>query len=167
MIRALLAGKKTQTRRLATSPLAKTQTGDLLWVRELWRTTKKMDPHSPKRIEFLCREAGYKNTWAPILCCATPGERLNWRAEDEIGRVRAAMHMPLWASRLTLAATEVRMQELWDITDSDALAEGFATRRAFFDTIDKLHGGVVTGDTKMVAITFKLHRRNVRTLRKN
>lgn len=34
MVRALLEGRKTQTRRLASSPLAKVQPGDRLWVRE-------------------------------------------------------------------------------------------------------------------------------------
>ena len=36
MVRALLAGRKTQTRRLASSPLARCVIGDRLYVREAW-----------------------------------------------------------------------------------------------------------------------------------
>src|SRR3546814_16910533 len=32
--------------------------------------------------------------------------------------------MPRWASRMTLRATEVRVQRLQDVTDEDAIAEG-------------------------------------------
>ena len=34
MIKALIAGRKTQTRRLASSPLRRVKPGDSLWVRE-------------------------------------------------------------------------------------------------------------------------------------
>lgn len=36
MVRALRDGRKTQTRRLASSPPAKVRRGDRLWVREAW-----------------------------------------------------------------------------------------------------------------------------------
>jgi len=37
---------------------------------------------------------------------------------------KPSIHMPRWASRLTLEVTEVRVQKVQEITDSDALAEG-------------------------------------------
>lgn len=37
MVRALIEGRKTMTRRLATSPLRKVNVGDRLWVRESFR----------------------------------------------------------------------------------------------------------------------------------
>jgi len=98
MVRALLAGRKTQTRRLATSPLAKVQVGDLLWVRETWRPVHSADPSLGARYRV---DAGLDQTvWRPSI------------------------HMPRWASRLTLEVTEVRIQHLQDITEDDAFAEG-------------------------------------------
>src|ERR1700693_1613121 len=47
MVQALLAGRKFQTRRLASSPLAKCVPGDRLHVRENWRIGKSWDGTKP------------------------------------------------------------------------------------------------------------------------
>lgn len=109
MVRALLAGRKTQTRRLATSPLAKAGRGDRLWVREAWFHVE------PVRSAPLF--VGHAGAAA-------------FKADDTfIGchRWKPSIHMPRWASRLTLEVTEVRRQDLWDITTADAMAEGLFT----------------------------------------
>ncbi|WP_420408634.1 hypothetical protein [Hoeflea sp.] len=104
--------------------------GDRLWVRENWRTPESLDHLSPSEIADQCKEAGYIGPWCPRV---TEADNLThqWSEEDGFseslpaGRLRASMHMPRWASRLTLKVTEVRVQRLQDISEDDAAAEGW------------------------------------------
>lgn len=117
MIAALIAGRKTQTRRLATSPLRRVQPGDRLWVRE--RLSLNLDgihyanePRGPA-YDARCNHAYH------------PGRDL-WLAKYQDGKPRdwPSIHMPRWASRLTLSVEAFRLQRLHDITGQDATAEG-------------------------------------------
>lgn len=100
MVLAILAGRKTQTRRLWRGQWAKVQPGDRLWVREAWRPS----PDGP-------------------IYRATEGES-GIVAPDDSPRWKPSIHMPRWASRLTLRVTKVRRQRLWDISERDCKAEG-------------------------------------------
>ena len=106
MVSALLAGRKSQTRRLATSPLAKCQPGDLLYVREAFCPCWSAQPiyRADDPSGRGAREAGY---------AAEP-------------KYKPSIHMPRAASRLTLEVTEVRREFLQTISDEHALAEGIA-----------------------------------------
>lgn len=111
MVKSLIAGRKTMTRRLATSPLAKCQPSDLLWVREAFCAGKAV--------------GGYILDVDPD---ETPdGETVDviYRADEEQTALwRPSIHMPRWASRLTLTVTEVKIERLQDISEEDAIAEG-------------------------------------------
>lgn len=107
MVCALLDGRKTQTRRLATSPLRRCKVGDRLWVREAWKTSALHDSAKPSKMAHD----------APIY----------FTAHDSlwpVARYRPGMHMPRWASRLTLIVEEVRFQVLHEIDEADSKAEG-------------------------------------------
>jgi hypothetical protein len=108
MIRAILAGNKTQTRRLATSLLTKCVPGDRLLVRESWQVWKEFDK---VKAEDISAEAKLNINY--------PASYSGWDA-----KIRPSIHMPLWASRITLTVTERKIQYLQDITDDDAIAEG-------------------------------------------
>lgn len=173
MVRAILAGTKTQTRRVvkpqfvadampvempATDPAGGWvvpghsgtwwceaaanpddarhcpygQPGDRLWVREAFRFPQSLDHLSPSEIGEKALAVGYPKPWCPIQFEAdglrrTPQE---WRdfvtppQANEAGRLRAGMHMPRWASRITLEVTGVRVERVQDISVADAIAEG-------------------------------------------
>jgi len=110
MVRAMIGGCKTQTRRLATSPLRKVRPGDRLYVRESFARVGGGDP-------------GYPITRADYPACV-PAHFENVPAD--IGEIRwtPSIHMPRAASRLTLIVEDVRFQPLHDISEADALAEG-------------------------------------------
>jgi hypothetical protein len=144
MVRALLSGRKTQTRRIPrllkgcwiedgqiwamtpdgpdTLPLPYAP-GDRLYVREAWRAERALDGQNATEIAEACLDAGYSRIWAPIFYEAD-ARMVNFENGMVAGRYRHARFMPRWASRLTLTVTEVRVQRLQDISEADARAEG-------------------------------------------
>lgn len=186
MVRTLLDGRKTQTRRLATSPLAKCQPGDRLWVREAWAVPENWGSRSASDLAKSCLAAGYERPWAPIHYL-TDGSRINWGGwrQHKEGKGRPSIHMPRWASRLTLTVTEARRQRLHELTEADAVAEGIAISEsdddggqwwsvdglptqhrsageAYAALWDHLHGpGQWTTNPEIVALTFTVHYRNI------
>jgi len=87
-------------------------TGDRLYVLEAFQGHSAYEAH------------GYKpSDWGnkPIWYCADGEPDPLYSASS---RKRPSIHMPRWASRLTLTVTEVRVQRLQDISEADAVAEG-------------------------------------------
>lgn len=133
MIRALLDGRKTQTRRIIAAkhvpfietlsqrffdgewddrPFPYGKPGDLLWVRETFYPVYAQDPgyNNGQPIEYDYR-ATYKE-----------GDRLGdyWAKK----KWKPGIHMPRAASRITLELTAVRVEQIQKITTGDAWAEG-------------------------------------------
>ena len=88
------------------------QVGELRYVREHWRTLHKFDCLKPSHLADDISKITYE---------ADPENRNPLWA---FGRFRHGMHMPRWASRITLEISDVRVQRLQDINEADARAEG-------------------------------------------
>jgi len=121
MVRAILNGRKTQTRRLYKSRCCDAETaagplgalpspygspGDRLWVRETWGRSahdRMLYRASDDLVQAVASDEGgwvSNPTWRPSI------------------------HMPRWASRITLEIISVRVQRLQDISEHDAREEG-------------------------------------------
>ncbi len=166
MVLALLAGRKTQTRRLAwrepiyrigASPWQRVQPGDRLWVREAFTTTQ----HGKAVYRA---DAGDQTgaRWTSIQP-GDPEKEVLWRP---------SIHMPRWASRLTLNVTEVRVQRLHDMDNNNALHEGtpdlrtmengWDLRTCFAHLWNSLHGpDAWAANPEVVALTFTVAQRNI------
>ena len=194
MVRALLDGRKSQTRRVlklqppewvtrmthegrcgwigsgdghGTLMHVPYAVGDRLWVKEQCATW-----------EGNSTDATYRATmgddqWADMLHDARNGAP--WK-------LRSPIHMPRWASRLTLIVTDVRVQRVQDISEADAVAEGVCEtafweraehkvsagapwsvdRLAFADLWNILHSPEAWALNPWVcALTFTVHRQNI------
>jgi hypothetical protein len=144
MVKAILEGRKTQTRRvLKPQPTNKLQKGamdphwydqdfvciahtgkyikcpygdlgDLLWVRESWCLSQPYDPET----YYFQYKADRRNSYEPAsekYDYATP---YIWKP---------SIHMPKEACRLWLNITNIRVERLQNITAEDAIAEGIGS----------------------------------------
>lgn len=94
------------------------QPGDLLWVRETWSGIHTFCNTPPsERRSFVGDGHPYlrEDVWYWADGSTDYGD---WE------KPRPAIHMPRWASRLTLRITDVRVERLQEISEADALAEG-------------------------------------------
>lgn len=155
MVKALLAGTKTQTRRLPerldpksgtgvipssfvyveaadgryqVGPIRiRIEVGDRLWVREAYRVWDGLNATPPRDFALdtiVVYEAGGSSEASEGYrrFSVWPGVELEW--PKGLGKLRPGIHMPRWASRLTLTVTDVRVERLQDISAADAIAEG-------------------------------------------
>lgn len=142
MTRAILDGRKTQTRRPVKFPVhdknlgcelagnelagelsagnylnsAFGKPGDRIWVREAFRVHSRATD-----VATLVYKASERNSWTeqthrvPVAVCNKPATPEKWTP---------SLHMPRWASRILLEITDVRVERLNAISEEDARAEG-------------------------------------------
>ena len=160
MVRAILDGSKTQTRRIIKN------SGDM-WFDDndpywgpCWKpyavggaTGEDCMVHCP--YGYPGDRLWVRETWAPeregtgcpddtgtLYRATDPG----WDDENTGLRWRPSIFMPRTASRILLEVTDVRVQRLQDITEDDAREEGYPPKSHqcpaewFFDTWSSIHG---------------------------
>lgn len=185
MVRAILDGRKTQTRRVLTIRHAKRlgletcgdllvtadgpqwdgtfeggrvpwcpygKLGDRLWVRETWTELLHTSPASDepilcdgdKLIEHATRNPdggwyydgkviAYRAT-SNIEFCDGDGFTGDMADKSDMPRWRPSIHMPRWASRITLEITGVRCERLQSISRGDCMEEGCPFRNIAGET---------------------------------
>jgi hypothetical protein len=140
MVRAIVAGQKTQTRRLVNPkyswdvddsegankvyypcyvtgepeamevPCPYGDVGDWLYVRETWSVVPHVTEDGPKN---KAKGDGTGVTW-----------RAAWDGNPSGFKWKPSIHMPRWASRIKLEIVRVGVERLQDISEADAYAEG-------------------------------------------
>ena len=179
------------------SPWQRVKPGDRLWVRENWRvqswdedsylwikypaddSVKFIEDSDPDQAERLCESVCSELDKA--------GEE-----QDEQGfykstaklRTRPSIHLPRWASRLTLVVTRTKIEHLQHISEQDCECEGLVWvptqkiwgvkvdggyspygltgQECFMNLFCDLHGPSIWRDNpEVVVITFSVHKTNI------
>jgi hypothetical protein len=151
MVRAILDGRKTQTRRIIDrkyngdipSEILEEleligsrygQAGDRLWVRETFTIESNREIESEETYPPPFNDGRpilrFKNSdercWQQCHYRATDPQPDLWypNKDDPCCKWSPSIFMPRWASRITLEITGMCIELLQDISDEDALAEG-------------------------------------------
>ena len=186
MIRALLDGAKTQTRRVLR--------------RHKWAMADheiELEDDGPYVVaaatgcmaKIPVRFAKGDRLWVKETHALTEGGGVRYYATDHVNdlrRKRVSIHMPRWASRLTPIVTDVAVQRLDELTEADAIAEGvrrnptqadktwmiypegcsaagyLTAKRSYESLMDSLHGaGFWAGNPWVVALKFDVLKMNI------
>lgn len=171
MIQALLAGRKTMTRRIV-KPQPRYESSDLWCGDGVWHFTK---PSGEKTVSISVdsmRETGGAHDLAYRCPYGAPGDRLwvretfaAWRdattgrqcveyradghysrSNDGEPRWRPSIFMPRALSRITLEVTSVRVERVQEISEDDSKAEG-ATPMFVMDPASFVRGGAIPPST--------------------
>ena len=225
MVRALLAGRKTQAQRICKADVptmpalnnvvhrppkherpyldsycgAQKSAANPRGMSEIWCWWTRDDRCGPQfKIPFVpgdrlwVRESWQLHSLATDVCTVAYAASINasWTEAHEQfpdhyaqGRSpkpfqagwRPSIHMPRWASRLTLEVTDVRVQRLQDISRDDVLAEGIVERQGlpiadvhagwhepFADLWCSLHGADAwSANPWVAALTFTVTHTNI------
>lgn len=163
MVKAILDGRKTQTRRIVAVQPESNQFGMLRITDSTkrsdigkchWAESNATGTHTRSKL-FSCPfgqpgdRLWVRETWSADFANYYPNDRV-WYAADDDRRLdievvdgvrgifspesdvhvpfrwRPSIHMPRWASRITLEITGVRVERLQNMSGEDAQSEGFA-----------------------------------------
>lgn len=155
MVNAIVSGQKTQTRRPVKSktgfyavcmhqdgtPYEVQETDadefwtdkqilpmgfvdDVFWIRETWQVTDFLHPSD--------ENYGY------IYKASENGKA--WESNTEDWKWRPSIHMPKEAARLFLKVKDVRLEKIRQISEEDAIAEGFKSKLGFEATWVMIYG---------------------------
>jgi hypothetical protein len=132
MVRAILDGRKTQTRRVIKPQPEEEIVGDMLQT-QIWYLDGDPDKmiHCPygqvgDRLwvrETFCQVC-YKGDGEPDVCLKEDCERNPIAFSKCFCKWTPSIFMPRWASRITLEITGIRVERVQEISPEDCLSEG-------------------------------------------
>jgi hypothetical protein len=164
------------------SPWRKVKPGDRLWVRESVRAVEDEDLdrcvqyEADRDLRVIApshdNESDIFGKWFNLRAYRTDDPDLDG------GKITPSIHMPRWASSLTLEVTATKIERLQDIGEGDAIAEGCAGKlgpnpdfpdewdpspqEEFSDLWRSLHGSDSwSANPEVVALTFTVHKTNI------
>lgn len=149
MVRAILDGRKTQTRRFCSThlPGAPKSFAPYDYENSKGKTVFGFNG-GEEYLEFICKFGRVEDRlwvresfgFAPSMNSVKPSkvyrQRVFYKEDDKPtdgwidlypDKWRPSIFMPRWASRITLEITGVRVERLQDITVEDIIAEGLST----------------------------------------
>lgn len=143
MVRAILGGTKTQTRRIVKpQPIYNVEVDGHFYAGD-HSTSVMVDGHPRWRTQFAFQAArwdGGDTLWVKETHRFQTHEHIEYRADgathhvqdnaewlrdkDISAKWKPSIFMPRWASRITIGVLAVRVERLQDISEEDAIAEG-------------------------------------------
>lgn len=139
MVRAILDGRKTQTRRVVKPQPGihcvpwQRPDGQFIWI--IAETGHGVSEPFTCPFGQIGDRLWVRETWNADWCDRTiykaDGGYAKHAGYSVEPRWRPSIHMPRWASRIMLEITDVRVQRLQEISEEDAISEGIHSVAAF------------------------------------
>jgi len=119
MVRAILEGQKSQTRRIIKPEILDK------FINLIWNPNENINrcPFGQPGDRLWVRET-FNNNWCDHIIYKADGGSAKAAGYAKEPIWKPSIHMPHWASRITLEIDEVRVERLQDIDDDGAIAEG-------------------------------------------
>ena len=150
MVRAILDGKKTMTRRIYKTCFYTWQVGDRLWVKETYLIAQ--DDSINTKIVYAATD--------PNLLGIGFNYSVKCSSKTQLPLWKPSIFMPRKYSRILLEITDIKREMLRDISEDDAKREGFDNRQEFIDYFDEINPVLKEQNPEVIAIGFKVLESN-------
>lgn len=140
MVRAILDGRKTMTRRVYKPRFDKWKVGDRLWVRETYVEYCPEKTEGMEDWDYDNPQVAYRATEPDFFKdCFDAESRREYDEEGKVSRWRPSIFMPRRLSRILLEITELKRERIRDCSNEDAIREGFLRNIEFWEYFWKMN----------------------------